>query len=401
MVKANSLLYAIYICLVVSILCGALLYFSSLYTQLNLHYNLKEELYTNNQSVVNFALGNKMATVEIPTDSSGIEGSYESKPYGLLRLLLAKSAIRNDTVASAHFTGQHIVGQEALYLANFTRPLRYSGMLSLIGDSQLPSVFIETSYLTGKINKLDTRGKVSLSSMGLPEVNPDIKKIFDGSPAVRTPLSDVEKPLDSIYYNSFFNPSKEIWLSNPGNAIFKGNFILRSKDSIWVGKNAILEDVILMAPRIIFEAGFKGTVQAFATKNIEVGEHVSLAYPSVVCVYSDKHEESGIYIRKGVQIAGAVVLFGNDSQSIAKNTVEIEEDGIITGDVYCSGQLMIKNVVHGSVYANKVYHRSGNSISENLLVDVVIDATKRPKYFVGISLFESKKATYGLVKKVL
>ena len=106
MVKAHSLLYAIYICLIVSIICGALLYFAYLYNQLNLHYNLQEEMYIHNQSVVNFALGNQISQVELPIDeNSGIDGNYKVKQYGLLTMLLSNSILRNDTISSVHFVG--------------------------------------------------------------------------------------------------------------------------------------------------------------------------------------------------------------------------------------------------------------------------------------------------------
>ncbi|WP_431244375.1 hypothetical protein ACQ9BO_08690 [Flavobacterium sp. P21] len=240
MVKAHSLLYAIYICLIVSIICGALLYFSNLYNQLNLYYNLQEELYIQNQSLLNFALGNKMAVQEIEKDeNSGIEGSYESKSYGLLSLVLTKSFVSNDTVSSVHFAGAYNHDKNAVYLTNFSKSLSYSGTVKLIGNNQLPSTFIETSYITSDLNKLTTEGKISISEKQLPEINPEFKKIFDVLKSEKTTLSNVEKIQDSIYYNSFFNTTKEIQVKpNLANIIFKGNFILRSPDSIRVKKHS-------------------------------------------------------------------------------------------------------------------------------------------------------------------
>jgi hypothetical protein len=78
MVRAHSLLYAIYISLIVSIICGALLYFANLYGQLNLYYNLQEELYLQNQSVVNYALGNKLIYSETLWVAYITHGKYGS-----------------------------------------------------------------------------------------------------------------------------------------------------------------------------------------------------------------------------------------------------------------------------------------------------------------------------------
>lgn len=403
MVKAHSLLYAIYICLIVSIICGALLYLANLYGQLNLHYNLREELYIHNQSVVNFALGNKTEPDEIPADEkSGIEGAYGTKQYGLLTLLLVNSWVKNDTVASAHFVGYFATDKTSIHLANLSKSLSYSGTVKLFGDNQLPSTFIETAYINNKPNQLILGGKNTVSDIRLPEINPNFKKIFEGIQAEKIGLSEVDKPRDSLYYNSFFNETKEIQVNSiVSNVIFKGNFVLRSKDSIRVRKNTVLEDVILIAPKITFEEGFKGTVQAFATKGIELEQKVTLNYPSVVCVYNESAEESKIKIKKESKITGAIVLFGNPLEMIDKNSIEIEEEGLVFGDIYCSGKLFLKSKVYGSVYTNRFFYKTQSSNYDNIIADIEINATKRPGYFIAIPLFNTKKTEYGILKKVL
>lgn len=403
MVKAHSLLYAIYICLIISIICGALLYFANLYNQLNLYYNLQEELYIQNQSVVNFALGNKILPQEIDKDeNTGIEGSYTSKPYGLLTLLLAASSVGNDTVTSAHFVGNYNTDKTAIYLTNLTKSLSYSGTVKLTGDSELPSTFIETTYLNNSANKLTNTGKITVSDVSLPEINPNFKKVFETSLGQKTLLKDVEKAKDSLYYNSFFNEPKEIYVDGSlSNIIFKGNFVLRSKDSIRIQKNVVLEDVIVIAPKITFESGFKGTVQAFATKGIEIEEKVTLNYPSVICVYNTTEEESKIKIKKETTISGAVVLFGSPTEAIDKNILEIAEEGLIYGDIYCSGKLSLRSTVYGSVYTNRFFIKTSASSYDNTISDIEINTTKRPNYFISIPLFINQKTTYGILKKVL
>jgi hypothetical protein len=403
MVKAHSLLYAVYICLIVSIICGALLFFSNLYGQLNLYYNLQEELYINNQSIVNFALENKNNTQEpIEDEKSGIIASYIMKPYGLLNLLLVKSETNKDTVQSAHFIGLYTKDKTALFLTNFSKSLTYTGTVKLIGDNSLPSTYIETAYINNKPNQLLIDGKNTISENQLPEINSDFKKIFNGIHAEKTNLSEVEKPKDSLYYNSFFNTTKEIYL-NPivSNMIFKGNFILRSKDSLHIKKNTVLEDVILIAPKITFESGFKGTVQAFATERIELEQNVILNYPSVVCIYNDTNNDSKITIKKESKINGAIVLFGNTNEMIDKNSIEIEEDGLLIGDIYCTGKLFLKSKVYGSVYTNRLFYKTESASYDNTISDIEINPKKKPNYFISIPVFDSKNVSHGIIKKVL
>ncbi|MHC0439222.1 hypothetical protein [Flavobacterium sp. 3-210] len=403
MIKAHSLLYAIYICLIVSIICGALLYFANLYNQLNIYYNLQEELYIQNQSVVNFALGNKLEPREIQKDeNSGIEGNYKTKSYGLLTLLLAASSAGNDTIQSAHFVGNYASDKTAIFLTNISKSLSYSGTVILTGDSELPSDFIETSYINNSPNKLTKNGKITVSDIRLPEINPNFKKIFENTVGAKTTLKDIEKQKDSLYYNSFFNETKDILIgSSISNIIFKGNFILRSKDSIRVKKNAVLEDVILIAPKITFEAGFKGNLQAFATKGIEVEEKVILNYPSAICVYNETEEESKIKIQKESAINGVIVFFGSSQDTLDKNIVEIAEEGLIVGDIYCTGKLSLKGKVYGSVYTNRFFIKTDASTYDNTISNVEINSSKRPDYFISIPLFSNQKTAYGILKKVL
>ncbi len=403
MVKAHSLLYAVYICLIVSIICGAILYFANLYGQLNLHYNLQEEVYIHNQSVVNFALGNKLKQEELPAEeNSALEGQYETRQYGTLTLLLAKSILRNDTITSVHVVGAYTFDKTAIHLANFSKPLAYSGIVKLVGDNQLPSVYIETAYLNNKPNQITLQGKTTVSEIILPEINPQFQKIFESINTEKTQLSEIERPKDSLFYNSFQNSTKDVNINSIlGNVIFKGNFILRNKDSIRVAKNAVLEDIILIAPKITFEEGFKGTVQAFATIGVELEQKATLNYPSVVCVYNKTSAKSLIKIKKESKITGAVVLFGNSFENIKNNSIEVDEKSLIFGDIYCSGTLDLKSNVYGSIYTNRFTLKTGTTTHENTISDIEIDATKRPPFFISIPLFDTKKIEYGILKKVL
>jgi hypothetical protein len=403
MVKAHSLLYAIYICLIVSLVCGSMLYYANLYGQLNTFYNLQEEMYIQNQSLVNYALGNNVIQQEYPiNEDSGIQGNYVSKEYGLISLLLAKSSLKSDTISSAHFIGSYNSDKTAIYLANFSRGLSYSGSVKIVGDTKLPVLNIQTSYINNKPNNLINQGKTSISNILLPNINSKFKKVFEGINAQKSSIGELEKQSDSLFYNSFFNETKEINVpSTVSNIIFKGNFILRSKDSIRVKKNAILEDVILIAPKITFEEGFSGTLQAFSTNGIELEQKVSLNYPSVVCLYNNTPNESLIRIKKGCKITGAVVLFGNQLENIEKNIIEVQKEGLIFGSIYCSGKLDLKSKVYGTIYTNRFFLKTESSTYDNTIEDIEINTLKLPKSFISIPLFDPKKTDYGILKKVL
>lgn len=402
MVRAHSLLYAIYICLIVSLLCGALIYIATLYGQLNVYYTTHEDLYIHNQSVVNYALANLDKQEEMPEDQ-GIEGIYKTRQYGLYTLLLAHSVIKSDSVASAHFAGQYAGDKSCLYLTDFSKPLSYSGTVTLTGEKKLPAGNIRAIYLNNATNKLTNKGTTSVSQNRLPELKPNLAGFFTSEYSKGLPLTRLEKLNDSLYYNSFFNPTQEITLESTvlQDVIVRGNFILRSKDSVYIKKTAILEDVIISAPSVAFEEGFAGSIQAFATRSLTVGDNATLTYPSALCIYNPTLEKSSINIGTGVAVYGTLLNFGFSDMSIENNTINIKDKGVIVGDIYCAGMLSLQSNVYGSVYTNRLLYKTSSSMYENCLADVEINVDKRPLYFISAPLFGANSKRYGLLKKLL
>lgn len=404
MLKAHSLLYAVYVCLIVSIICGALLYFATLYSQLNLFYNTNESLFIHNQSSVNYAIGSTSNNSEIVLDEeTGIQSSFQKKQYGLLSVLLTHTFVKNDTIDSAFFVGQFTPNKTALYLSNLSQRIAASGSVTINGDMFLPTTSISDKYIDNSPIKISITGNRSISEMQLPKINEKCKEIFQSRKTKTIFLNGIQKKNDSIYVNSFFNETLEIQLTSPvlSNVIIKGNFVISAKDSIVVTKNTILEDVILIAPKVIISDGFNGNIQVFANENIRVGKQVVLNYPSALCVYNKSENEGLITIDEESKIAGLVFLLSDDLLKFEKNKIETKEKSKILGTVYNCGTLYLKSDVLGSVYSYKISYKTNSSEYGNCIANVSIDATKRPKYFMELPLFEEKTSKYGIIKKVL
>lgn len=407
MVKAHSLLYAVYVCLLVAVLCGGLLLLANLYNQLNLYYVTHESLYMTNQSSVNYALGNSLITDEdiLIEEETGIQSQFLVKNHGLLPLLLTESFVKNDTVASVHFIGQKVANTNtALYMANFTQSLTLSGDVSIKGSMFMPTERFKEAYINNKPNQISIQGEKAISEIQLPVLSDKCKSIFENRNSVKSSLNEFEKKNDSIYVNSFFNETIEFQIGSVTleNKIIKGNFIISATDSIYIRKNNILEDVIIIAPKVAIEEGFEGTIQVFARESITIEKKVTLNYPSVVALYNNSEiNEAFILIDEEVKIAGLVMLFGNDLVHLDKNTLEIKEKGKIMGTIYCTGILTLKSDVYGAVYTSKLNHKTTSSSYSNTLADITIDVTKKPKVFIDMPIFDNKNNRYAIVKKVL
>ncbi|MEL1244924.1 hypothetical protein AAEO56_11670 [Flavobacterium sp. DGU11] len=404
MVRANSLLYAIYVCLIISILCAALLYIANLYGQLNVYYNNHEDLYIQNQSFVNYALANMQKddnqTSEI-LEENGIESFYEAKPYGLLSILKATSLVGNDTVVSTHIIGGEIPSKTCIYTPAQSRPLSYSGTVKLIGDRYLPSDYIKVAYINNKPNKLEVSGKLINPEQKLPELSDNFFKAFMGSKGIITKINDLPQK-ESVYYNSFLQPTVQVVMSGTllSDIKIKGNIIITSNDSIVVAASASLQDIILMAPKVFISNDFKGSVQVFATEKIEVGNKVILTYPSALCIYNTSKQKTSIIAGEQLAISGAIVLYSGETLKRENDLIQIGQAGNITGDIYCTGDVMLKSDVYGAVYAGKFMYKTFSGEYDNCIADVEINALKRPKFFVSVPLFKNK-TNYAAIKKAM
>lgn len=404
MIKANSLLYAVYVCLIVALLCAGLLWVADMYRGLNIHYTTQESSYIKHYSMLNYSLGENLnhPQEEFTDDKNEIKGQYSIKKHGILTVMTLLTYRKKDTIKSVHFVGQESrYKNTALYMANFTQPLSLSGKVTLSGELWLPHDRIKESYIHNKPNHFVINGQKKTSQIQLPQLTDDCQNLFESLPLNSVSFNQLEKLNDSIYINSFNNETILIRFAENklSEKNIKGNFILKSNDSIFISKNNLLDDVIVMAPKVVIEEGFEGTLQIIAEKSIHIQKNVSLNYPSVVALSSK--ENGKIIVEENTKIAGLALLCGNDFQNIDKNIMELKPKGLVMGTLYCSGTLTLQNDVYGSVFTNKLLHKTQSSSFSNTLADVTIDISKKPKVFIDMPIFDNQNATYAIIKKVL
>lgn len=398
MVKAHSLLYAIYISLLIALLTAGIIYFSNVYKWLNVYYNTTEDLIIENQSVVNYSLRNFSETDSIYNAEKGFSNNISNQNFGLFKLLTVRSFNKKDTIVSTYFLGENTNNNDAFYLANFTKPLSYFGNLKIVGNTYLPNERIEQVYINKTINSLSTSNKAKLSIIHLPKLDTKIEDTFNDI------FNTIDKgnltSLKMVVINSFTNKTNIVnWNYSPNKLTLKGNLILFSKDSIIIKKEDSLEDIIVFASKIRVEEGFKGNVQLFSNKEINISKNVELKYPSAIVLFNNTKEESSINIEEKVKICGSVLLFGNELIDLNKNKIIISPKGQILGNIYCSGKLSLQSNVYGSVYSNRLFLETNQTSYDNTLANVEINPSKLPNFYYRLPLFNQKNTSYEVIKK--
>lgn len=400
-VRAGSLLYALCIALILSILSSSIILLAfNVRNAIDRDLLFQREL-RNVSSAVNYYLifhdrwSYNTQTIDL-FDHGSDKVDIKQKPWGFFDVVCCK-AYQNTVYGEAAFMiGDKPVNNiTALYLSDNNKPLAVCGKTHIRGRSYLPVQGIKRAYIEGQNftgNKL-IEGEQLRSG---PVIKEFLKKYeLSSFTAMHIGSEDSVIDIHSLdanknIFNSFLN--KTIVITAAGdldmdNFSLTGNIIVQSTGRVSIKSSSKLEQVLIVGESIIVEKGFEGSLQLFATDSIIIKEEVKLSYPSSVCVFHSagtKADNSKIHVSRDVVVKG-VVANGNamDVQKRAVN-LKIDEGALITGLVYSGGYIDFKGSVAGSLYCGGFILRTPSAVYENHLLNAVINAEALPADYVGV-----------------
>lgn len=404
MVKAGSLLYAVYVCLLISIFSAVLLFIFTISLEFSSRQSIRDQLIDQCESCINFYLSdsNNLESETVDIFGDGLVCELKKARWGAYTILNVKAFFKRDTVQKIGLVGENSSDNKlALYLCDLGKELKISGITTIIGDMQLPKGGYKTVNILGNnyLNKPTINGHVSISQHNLPELIYRKMNFLEGKEQMI--FSQIKG--QPIIFRSFNEETLIINLRKGeriDNINIKGNIIIKSNDTLHIDSTARIEDAIVYAPKVIVNDGFMGNLQIFADKEIVVGEKVKLEYPSSLVIYSDKYLfDKKITISMGSEVYGGVLIDGGNFDEKENNMIKVDEGSLIVGDLYCNGKLQLEGKVIGSVYAHKLEMETESGDYGNLLLNVSIEADNLPKGFIRLPLFtQDKKQMYGIVK---
>ncbi|MFC5048341.1 hypothetical protein ACFSTE_13385 [Aquimarina hainanensis] len=400
MVKAGSLLYAIYVCLIIAILCSGLVYLFTAYISKHSREQLQASLIDRCESCFTYFLAqsqqpNNDKGTEIKLFEDGITCTVSRVPWGMYERVVGKAYFKKDTIRSCYIVGaKRRKEMPALYACDYGEEIKVSGTAQIIGAMQLPELGYEIAHIGGNEVKNNPviRGKIGRSASKLPPLR-EIPRI--ASTEKREIPVRGNRFSERNIYQSFQQPLREIFVAKGENLDglqARGHVIIRSADTLYINKETLLEDVIIQAPKVVIGSGFRGSIQVLADKEIEIGTDVILSYPSCLIIpASGINTECNIHIAKGATIYGGVVMDSKNFEQSQQQKVIIEEKAVITGDVYVDGLLQLEGVVRGSVYVHKFELITESAQYEDMIFNGVITTEDIPADFAGLPLFDSPK----------
>ena len=409
MIKAGALFYAIAISLVISIICSSYIIFAHFNRLNSLFLDQNQKLIVNANSGLNLLLSNSSNFVAGKRHSIDLFSEQkdsvilERKQWGVYELAISMAFSKKNACCIAAIIGKSMNKDEgfALYLADNQRPLSLCGNTILNGTCFVPKSGIKRSYMEGQNFVGKINGKQSESSSNLPVVKKSVTEFnmiyFNDLKAETDSLVSYENDLKT---NSLIHSFKDLTLLLKSKSeilldkkVLKGNIRIVSQESVFISASSVLEDVIIYAPKIIVENGFKGSMQLIASDGIEIGKDCHLNYPSSLSIINNNKTSSkaNIVMKENSTLKGVVFAYQIDQAVNNSNiTVNFEKNTQITGDVYVVGNVSLKGIIHGSMTCQKFILQTPSTLYENHLLNAVIDYSKLPNHFTSAAIINGE-----------
>jgi len=402
MVRASALYIVIVIALVIGIICSSLVVVAYFYREQYQRAFRYDALQNNLNSGINiliasqdnaYAEGKKVSLFGGEADSVDLK----TVVWGIYGIGVVRAFIQHDTLSRA-FSMAHAIDSAkwaALYLPDEDRPVSVSGKTTLKGNAFLPQSGIREAYVDGKAYQGDKRlviGKTYSSQRSLPPLNPvrisELEKYF----ALAASPNSKSLLLDSISH-SFLETPKTVPMGKNVVSLtgtrLKGNIILSSDTTVIVGSDAQLDQVLIFAPNIKVEEGFKGNCQLFARDSISVGPDCVFSYPSTLGVLRFKLNAAAmpaaINIGENVSFSGCIFAYDKSAERSKQPSINLGKKVSVSGQIYTTGLLGINDdvVINGSVFTGRFIYRSGFTVFENYVINTTINAEALSPYYLS------------------
>lgn len=407
MIKAGSLFYSIVFSLIISAITCSIIVSASLSRMHAETVKIDYLLSLNAISGLNL-LQSRQSLVEpnhcklIDLFDKGTDSVYLwLQPWGAYEIAISKAVFKNREITRIAQLGKactDTADNYSIYLADEDKPLSLCGNTLIKGKAYLPKAGVKRAYIEGLsfTRSILVAGEIVLSARVFPSFNKFITNqtelAFSGKPFIENDsIIEIENELPDTISNSFRNKTliyKSTAPVNIVNGVYAGNIIILSLKQVNIAASVALNNILIYAPKVTVERGFRGNIQAFASDSIIIEKDVTLTYPSAIGLVARDSGSSNAVILLGENdtIAGAVFACKSKVNVLQRVGVVVQEKAVVTGQVYSNGFVDLKGTIYGSLICNKIMLSTPSSVYENHLLNAIIDRTRLPEMFTGINL---------------
>jgi hypothetical protein len=414
--SGNSLYLVVFISFIVAVLL-LLLISNSYYSQVEvIRYKAIKEMIDLNRSALLYELsrpadGDSKDWKELTLfeKQAAITEVFRSE-WGVYNIAGVKSSWKNIEFKKIAFCGQRVFhsGKTGLYMADEGKYLSIAGTTRLTGDCYLPSLGIRSVYIDGKpySGKKLMYGTEKRSKNKLPEIDPILLQktenllegIFDsedslGSSAGLFGSETIERSFEKSAL--IYDVKGAVVLDNMK---LNGKIIIRSDSLVFLGSNLHTSDIIVVAPIVVADKSFKGSIQIVARDSVLIDKDCELDYPSSIMVYNYAGTKAFCYIQENVLVSGGIVCITQQEQG--NSELILSKGSVVSGIVYTSGKTTLSGSVYGSLFTNSFYLKTPRGYYEDHLLEGVVDPESLLPDFAGPSVFVEQQTRQEIIQWV-
>ncbi|MAQ39660.1 hypothetical protein [Mesonia oceanica] len=404
MLKATSLVQAIFVCLLISLFCGALVLTYHYTNLIGSKYENKIKLNQANESFFNFSVQNlgSKSNSEIITSFQGefpqFNFSLEEKKWGVYTVLIASTYREGDTISKSSILGEVIKRDiPVLELAENNKPLKLGGDVKLFGDILVPYGDFEQIHINNQKNSISRRGKNKKTDLTFKNNYLEDKNFIDFNSLMLKSLK--EKVIQEFNKKTVFLSFSKT--QRIDNQVLKGNIYIESNDTVIFSKNNLIEDIIVKAPVVVFENEFRGNLQVYATNKIMIEKNVTLTYPSGLYMKSNNELISNEIVVDSLSVVrGNIIVDKLYVNFKYDNHLKLSKGTKVVGTIYCNGITEVEGTVFGGLVTKKLFLHTKSAEYENVLYNVELNTDKIPSDFCSYGRFLGGNPNYYEIKEL-
>ncbi|MCX2839446.1 hypothetical protein OQ279_14945 [Salinimicrobium sp. MT39] len=376
-IRASAMQFALLVSVIVALLLSAFLLFTHTYSSFSVRSDqVLRNINASNKGIEYLAKADLQLTDSLEILIQEIPVLVKNSFWGCFQLAHSRGGSGSTSFQKVALLGAGTGGEKiSLFLEDNLLPLVVAGNTRIEGDAFTSQDIIKPGSIAGHYYAGDqlVYGRRFESPSELPELNPEWRfyvqnmlKFIPEAGAIVIGLEDRT--------NSFFNERQVIYQEDKIeiNESLSGNILIISLREIEVTPFAKLDQVLLVAPKVLFRSGFRGNVHVIAEEAV-LQENVKLNYPSSIVVSAKEEVEINpessykpkIEIGEHSVLEGNLVFLDASEETNPKLDLLLAENSFVEGTIYCEGYTDIRGKVLGSLYTKYCVANRGGSLYIN------------------------------------
>lgn len=392
---------ALYVSVIISILISIIL---SLFIVVA-YYNTRSVQAQNSETQLRLSLESGFQIAQSDYYNTTNTGAWEKMPYnndsvsikkmawGCYTLIEVKARNTHFRLNKTGLFGTVAWKDTAIVLVEQNRQIGLAGKIRINGNCFFPKAGVKPAYIEGHaFSDLNTiRHYLKPAPDRIPALDEHYLETIAQSQSGLNPYTDSLLSFMPDQWNQSFSCKSAVLQQGTirlNNQVLSNNIRLIASDVITVENSCQLTNVLLIARKVIFKKGFKGTVHVISKDSIVTEDECVFDYPSSFAVHSAQVPDSargnvrGIFFGKDCRFKGGL-LAANDKKELSRMMIKLNKGFQFVGNVYSSDYADIQGVLYGSVCCKSLLLQTPSGVYENHLFNCLVDSKR---YSSGLSV---------------